>query len=431
MGETALAPTEARERVEALDVLRGVALFGVFLVNFTGFAGDPVMATEGQLAALPTAAADHLASALTHWLFEDKANTLFAFLFGLGFWVQLERAEAKGADFERLYLRRLWALLAIGLVHVAFVWAWDILHLYALGGFLLFALRRAPGRLLLWGGLTLAVVARLLQEAAALWGGAYDWHGLPDPYAAAAVIARQRASEAGDFPGLVQLMGQYTLVDWVLSGLLAAWLFYVLGRFMIGAWVARKGWLQRSASFLPAFRRAMWIALPLGLVLEAGRVGIDLRVEVGQLPGDGAWPLAAAALHMLGAPVLAAGYACAIVVGLQSPAAGWILRPFAWAGRMALTNYVAQSLVYGFVLFGVGPGLALAGRIGAATIVLIVVLVYAAQVSFSRWWLARFRYGPLEWIWRGLTYGRLPSLRDPGGEGLPPAPAGRGGSGAA
>ena len=406
-----LAPVQASERVQALDVLRGAALFGVFLVNFTGFAGAPVMATEGQLAALPTAGWDHLARTTVHWLFEDKANTLFAFLFGLGFWIQMDRARARGADFERLYLRRLGVLLVIGLLHAAFLWVWDILHLYALAGFVLFALRRAPDRLLLWGGLALAVVARLVQEAAATWGAAYDWHGLPDPYSVEAVLERQRVSEAGDYLGLVEVIGRYNLVDWLLSGLLVGWLFYALGRFMVGAWVGRKGWLQRSADYLPGFRRALWIALPLGLVLEAAWVGIEARVEVGQLPDDGAWTFAAQAVHLVAAPFLATGYVTALVVALHGRTGAWLLAPFAWVGRMALTNYVAQSFVYAVVLFGVWPGLALAGKIGTAAIVAIVVVAFAAQMAFSRWWLGRFRYGPLEWLWRGLTYGRLPPLR--------------------
>ena len=101
----------------------------------------------------------------------------------------------------------------------------------------------------------------------------------------------------------------------------------------------------------------------------------------------------------------------AIVVGLHTTLGHRLLAPFAWPGRMALSNYVGQSLIYGFVLFGVGPGLSLAGRIGTSTVMAIVVVAYAAQVVSSRWWLARFRYGPLEWEWRGLTYGRWPAWR--------------------
>ena len=105
-------------------------------------------------------------------------------------------------------------------------------------------------------------------------------------------------------------------------------------------------------------------------------------------------------------PVLATGYLCAIVVGMHTPGAQRWLAPFANAGRMALTNYVMQSLFYAFILFGVGPGLALAGRIGSATVVVLVAIAFATQIVASRWWLRHFRYGPLEWLWRRLTYGR-------------------------
>lgn len=408
----ALAPTAVGERLRVLDVLRGVALFGVFLVNFTGFAGESIMATADQLAALPTAAWDATADALVHWLAEDKANTLFAFLFGLGFSLQMERARAKGADFERLYLRRLGVLLVVGLLHLVLLWGWDILHLYALAGFVLFALRGISSRALLAGGVVLAVISRMIQEAVVAWGGAYEWHGLADPFSTAAVLERQQLSQAGDYLGLVEAMGRYTLVDWLLSGLVVGWLFYVLGRFMIGAWVGRKGWLQRSGEHLPGFRRWLWLTLPLGLVLEAASVGIDARIAVGQLPEG--WAMAATIVHLVAAPVLATGYVCAIVVALHGRLGAWLLSPFAWAGRMALTNYVMQSFAYGLILFGVWPGLALAGRIGTATICVIVVVLFALQILFSRWWLGRYRHGPLEWAWRGLTYGAWPTMRRAG-----------------
>ncbi len=117
-----------------MDVLRGVALFGVFLVNLTQFASVNVMSTETQLLSLPSAPIDLTLYDVLGWLFFDKANTIFAFLFGLGFYLQMQRLEARGADFDVVYFRRLCVLLAIGVIHVVFLWAWDILHLYALAG---------------------------------------------------------------------------------------------------------------------------------------------------------------------------------------------------------------------------------------------------------------------------------------------------------
>jgi uncharacterized protein len=127
--------------------------------------------------------------------------------------------------------------------------------------------------------------------------------------------------------------------------------------------------------------------------------------DSGWLPDWEHWGLLGHALHMLAVPVLATGYLCAVVVGLQTLGNRWWLAHFASAGRMALTNYVAQSLFCAFVLFGVGPGLALAGRIGSASVFAIVTLAYAGQIAASRWWLGRFRQGPMEWLWRRLTYG--------------------------
>jgi uncharacterized protein len=402
------APVGAAERVEVMDVLRGVALFGVFLVNFTGFAGASIMATEQQLLSLPTASFDFALRQVLEWLFVDKANTLFAFLFGLGFYLQMQRLELRGVDFEVLYRRRLFVLLIIGLVHFFFFWTWDILHLYALAGFLLLPLRHLRDRALLITGLLLAAFGRTLQKGLAEFSNASSWTGMPGGYADSDVLLRQQLSERGDYFGIVGNFFEWVFVDYIASGLILGWLCYALGRFLVGAWVGRKEWIARAAEFLPGWRRLLRWTLPAGLILEGLASLLGESPEVADFEHR---EFVAKSFHLLAVPVLSTGYVSAVVVGFHGGRGRRLLAPFAAVGRMALTNYLAQSLVFGLVLFGVGPGLALAGRIGTAVIVVIVVIAFTLQVLFSRWWLARYAYGPAEWVWRAFTYGERPSMR--------------------
>jgi uncharacterized protein len=402
------APVSAAERVQLMDVLRGVALFGVFLVNFTAFASASIMATEQQLLSLPTAPLDLTLFDVLGWLFADKANTVFAFLFGLGFALQLQRLEGRGVDFEALYRRRLTVLLVIGVVHFFFVWTWDILHLYALAGFLLLPLRRLSNRGLVIGGVLLAAFGRTTLKALAEFGSPGSFSGVPGGYADSDVLLRQQISESGNYFHLVNNFFEWVFIDYIASGFILGWLCYALGRFLIGAWVGRKGWITHATDFLPAWRQLMRIVLPAGLVFE----GIaTLLAESPWLPEWEHREFLADALHLLAVPVLAAGYVAAIVVAFQRGTGRRLLTPFAAVGRMALTNYLTQSLVFGFVLFGIGPGLALAGKIGTTVIVGIVIGFFSLQVVASRWWLGRFAYGPAEWVWRALTYGERPPMR--------------------
>lgn len=411
MNDATVGPTTAGERIEEMDVLRGVALFGVFLVNMVAFSAFDIVATEQELFSLPTAALDHTLFQLIAVVFSDKANTLFAFLFGLGFYLQMQRAQARGADFERIYLRRLTVLLGFGVAHLLLLWNWDILHLYAMAGFALLAMRRLSNRALLIGGVLLTLFSHdyinMLFEAAGLTG----WFGVDATYSDEAIQLRQQLSRDGDYFGLVAAFADFTLLDYVLSGLLFGWFIYALGRFMLGAWVGRQGWLQNAARFLPGFRRVLRIALPLGLLLDGLSRLTIFYARSGRLPKWEHWELVSEGLHQVALPILAAGYLCAVVVGLHHPFFRRLLAPFAHVGRMALSNYVAQTFVYAFVLFGVGPGLALAGRIGTTYLTLIVIVAFALQVLVSRWWLTRFRFGPLEWLWRGLTYRSWPPFR--------------------
>jgi len=388
-----------------MDVLRGVALFGVFLMNMAPFSGAPIMATERQLLSLPTAGYDFALLDVLRWLVADKANTIFAFLFGLGFYVQMQRLEARGADFERLYKRRLTVLLVIGFLNLFFLWTWDILHLYALAGFILLPLRRLTTRDLLGIGLILALLGRTGQKALAEFGPPGSWTGLPGGYADADILLRQQISASGDYLALVNNFFEWVFVDYLASGMILGWLCYALGRFLIGAWVGRHGWIVRARDYLPGWRRVRNWGLLAGLVFEGMAVILS---EAAWLPEWEHREFLADCIHLLSVPVLAAGYVAVVVVGFESGRFRRWLAPFAWSGRMALTNYLLQAVFMGFVLFGVGPGLALAGQIGTTAVTGIVIVVYALQVLFSRWWLSRFAYGPAEWLWRYLTYGTRP-----------------------
>lgn len=402
------APVAGEDRIAVLDVLRGFALLGVFMVNLVGFGQDPIMATEAQAAALPSAGADKAVSFAVTWLVEDKANTLFAFLFGVGFWVQLDRLERRGVAFRRLYVRRLAVLLAIGTAHLFLLWPWDVLHLYALAGFALLMLRGLGDRSLLLLGVVLGVAGRFGGDAA-LAAADISGPAFAIAYGDAAALARQAAALSGSYPAWVRAMADLVRHDWLAGGMILSWFLYALGRFLIGALVARRGWLQRAHALRPAYRRSLAILLPAGLAGElAATIGQQLA-DAGTLGPP--WGTVAEALHMVAMPALAAAYLCAIVLLAGSGRAAWLVRGLGAAGRMALTNYVLQSVVILLVYSRIGPGLGLAGSIGAAGALPIAIAVLVAQAGASALWFRHYRYGPLEWAWRVLTYGARPAFR--------------------
>jgi uncharacterized protein len=400
-------PVTQSERVVELDVLRGVALFGVLTMNFIGFAGAYVVATEAQLAALPSAAFDEVTKFLVEWLIGGKANTMFATLFGLGFYLQMKRGQGR-PGFEARYARRLGWLLVFGVLNMALLWAWDILHLYALAGFLLLLMRNWSTRALVVFGVLAALYSFDLQRALIALAG------LPSPlpeglYTEAAILARQDVVRGGDYPATVLLFARWTWAEWIAGGMIGAWVLYALGRFALGAAIGRSGILDDIPGRLPLLRRIAWVTLPLGLVLALAQVILSRNpLEWSEWTVD-----AGKILHPLSTLVLAAGYSSAIVIAFQGGKGKAFLDLFRPVGQMALTNYLVQGFAYAVVLFGVGPGLALAGRIGTSAIVAICIAFFAAQIAFSHWWLARYRFGPMEWLWRWLTYGARPAFQRP------------------
>jgi uncharacterized protein len=399
-----MQPTTAGERIGAIDALRGVALFGIIVANMRGFNSPAEAYFEPHL--LWPAAADRLTQALIDALVTGKFITLFAVLFGLGFAIQLDRADARREGFTATYFRRMSALAVIGAAHAFLIWWGDILLMYALMGFVLFFFRRAPqATVLMWAlifywlpvavWLALALMASLGGEAPAAAAG-------PTPEALAETI---RIYAHGTW----RAMFAERYREWAFFNAAAPfYLSRILGLFLGGMYIWRTGLFEELASQRALLRRLLKWAVPAGLAGNALTVILTMiwRYDPFQpnLVTLTVWVVGSVAV-----PALSLSYAAVVLLLFQQPRWRGRLRPFVAVGRMALTNYLLQSILcttlfysYGFGLFGeVGPLVGLAPTLA----------VYSLQVVFSELWLRRFRFGPAEWLWRSATYGAWQPLR--------------------
>lgn len=405
-----IGPVAGRERLQHLDTLRGLALLGILLVNFEYFT-RPVLT-------LLTGADPDLGGAgrIVDWwivvLAEGKFYALFSLLFGVGFALMHERAVAAGAGFYGLYLRRLFLLALFGLAHGMLIWAGDILLMYALIGMLMTLLfRRTPiSRLPKWTIVMLAVPLVFMWFVT----GLIELAGTDE--AARADIDRQfqtqqvELRESIESAEVVYSSGTWTEVTAQrfrdVSVLVAQGIFWlppILGFFLLGRWMLLSGRLRDPDAHPAFYRRLTGWALPAGLVLCLGatRLFYELPYQV---------PTVRLALGMTlmtaGAPLLMLGY-LSLVVRFRDRLA-WL----APAGRMALTNYLLQSLFWTTVFYGYGLGLWESIPRGWHPVA--VIAFFGIQIVFSNWWLARFRFGPAEWLWRSLTYLRIQPMRRAG-----------------
>jgi uncharacterized protein len=409
----AAAPLGAGERVEVMDVLRGVALLGILLMNIEAFVGPLMESITGVNPRF--SGTDRWMDAAIYVLVQGKFITMFSLLFGMGFAVMLERANATGASGTWLYARRLLALLGIGLAHALLVWSGDILLTYALLGFvLLLFFRRTPvSRLPKWG-IALFVLPLLLTWVMA----GFATLAQLDPQASAE-FQKGMAAQAQQINALIDgerlAFGAGTYAEAVAqraadTGAMLGFLVFfgptLLGVFLLGAWFLRSGTIRDTAAHLPLFRRLRNIGFGIGLPLMLWSAWTHPTMSFSEMSlGSAAAQTAAQVANLL----MMLGYLSVIVLAMQLPAWAARLRWFAPAGRMALTNYLLQSIVCTLVFYGYGLGYF--ERLPRAWQPLFVLALFALQVMFSRWWLARHRFGPMEWLWRWMTYGSRPPMR--------------------
>ena len=404
-----MEPVAAGQRIDTLDILRGFALLGILLVNFEYFS-KPIQAIV--LGLDPThEGVDRLVAIGTQVLVQGKFYSLFSMLFGMGFALMLTRAETRGGGFFGVYARRVLLLLAIGLAHALFIWSGDILVSYALFGIvmLLFFRRTPVSRLPKWA------LAFMLIPVLLMWLFAFGVESEPPGGEMAAMFAEQEVELAAGIAQAVQALsaGSFAEVNAVRVGDLAFMMsslpFFglgILGYFLLGAWFLRSGVFADSGQHLRFFRRMMAIGLVAGLLLSLLAsylmYGENLMVPTYRMAAANTAATAGNLLLML-------GYLSTIVLLLRQPDWGRRLRWLAPAGRMALTNYLTQSLFWTWMFYGYGLGFY--GQVSRWGMVLLAIAFFAMQVQLSHWWLRRFRFGPAEWLWRSLTYLRAQPMR--------------------
>lgn len=393
---SAAGPITDSERADVLDALRGFALLGIFISHIPDLSGHSFM-TPMQQAALDHFGVDGASASVQDFLIRGKFYSLFSLLFGIGFAIQLESASRRGADFARHFTRRLAVLFVIGLIHAS-LWYGDILKDYALIGFALILFRRSNATTIAWA-------AAFVFALRVVWPLIISW-----------LVSTTSPVSSGTNPG-----GSFSALTHTFAGVDASAIFNanlelvrlkalqmiydgralsILTMFLLGALVGKLGLHRNICNHRQLLRNVFWICAPVGVIGNA--VLTPLHAATPDFPPMGAWVIENT-LYAIAVPALAVAYASGFA-WLWVSGSRAMLSWLAPAGRMALTTYVFQTLIGISLFYGVGLGLH--GRIGLLEGTILAIAIFAAQCAVARLWLRWFHFGPIEWVWRRMTYGK-------------------------
>ena len=386
-----------KKRYVILDALRGFAILGIILANYPEFSLWTFADPAGH------SAADRVVQALLTFFVDGKFYTLFSILFGMGFAIQLENAEGRLGTF----FRRMGVLLTLGLLHLLFLWSGDILMLYAAMGMLLPLFRKLPTKGILAAAACFLVLPVISD---ALLGSR-----LADPVEAAQwrICGIYGITEANFSTWLADAKSYREVFQFLLQGAVERmWefvsshrYFKVLGLFLLGYAAGRERIFADLERYKPLLKRILLAGLCIG-------VPAGLAYTWSAMNGRPLGVVPHSVFYLFGVYPTGLAYAAAFCLLFVRRQEGRIWKVFAAPGRMACTNYLSQSL-FGILLF-YGIGLGLGGRVDLLRTELFALGVYAFQVAFSALWMKHFRFGPVEWVWRMLTYGNVLPLRRSG-----------------
>ncbi len=394
------APVRAKERIEFIDILRGFAVLGILVVNMYGFAG----ARDGSYNLGWPSDLDRLLIVLSEFLIRAKFYTLFSFMFGWGMGLQMIRAQDKGVNFVPLYLKRLFILLAIGLIHAILIWSGDILTNYALMGFVLLLFRnQSPKRLLIVALLVLAIPFLINMP----WDIVETFRSR---YAEFLELFRvENIGTQGYVDGNFIEITKIRLNSTIFSvGNMIYFAGNIFPVFLLGLYVAKRRIFESVEDHLPLIKRVLVGGLIIGVIFN----GLFIIFQL--LAANNSWPswlpldyqrVLIVGSRTIGAPALAMFYTTGFI--LLSRREFWRERlssTLGAVGRMALTNYLMHSIILTVIFYGYGLGLY--GRSTPTVGLILTAILFYVQIRYSRWWFTQYQYGPFEWLWRSLTYGR-------------------------
>ena len=394
-----LNPTTSTERIEMIDALRGFALTGVCLGNLALFSFYFCLSDE-QKANLPFPVINSIISYIIYFFVDWKFWTLFSIIFGISSSIFISRADKRIKNGKALYARKMLLLLIFGLIHGILFWFGDILSAYALAGFiLLFLINRKGSSLAVWGiilGAIIPFVLRILQVIL--------FPDTPDKFDELSAYTFDAYSSSSFSKVIIANLVNIKIYSFYVWFLLIA----ALGRFMAGYWIEQSGILYHIENYTYFFRKVMricaWIGFPVMFIMTLTKIFTD----AGLLPAESKW---GSINYLSELASMAIGIIYAIKFAFLYQNKKWYKRlsVFKEMGRMALTNYLIQTLINILIFNGIGLGLA--GKIGPSIYILWFVFLVILQIIFSRWWLSKYRFGPFEWLWRSLTYGKLQSMK--------------------
>jgi len=400
-------PVQAQERIEVLDVIRGFALLGILIANMAWFSSPANY--FGMLGKnMWTGLWDTATSSFISLFIQGKFYTIFSFLFGLGFSIFFERAKAKTTKPTFLFYRRLFILLLIGLAHAFFIWYGDILVTYALLGFLLpLFFNRKPKTLLIWAAalftgflLLMALSMGLLAVAKMMNEGAIT--DILQPFFADMERRIESSFHAYGHGTFTEIMAQRTSDTLFGYSNLFATIFIIFPIFLLGLYAGKRAIFQNIEANMTLIKQTWKWGLIIGLTMSIVKficknlMGADFYSFYQVLHiGSGFFGDTALALFLI----------TSIVLLYQNRK--WILRlkPLGYMGRMALSNYLLQSIVCTAIFYSYGLGLY--GKVGPALGLVLTIVIFIAQIFISKYWLKRYQFGPVEWGWKCLTYGKF------------------------
>lgn len=379
-------PIQQNERIHSIDIIRGFAVFGIFLVNWPILAGIESSQLTGVYDGI-----DSYVRLFYDLFVQTKFYTMFSFLFGLSFYIFMTRAEEKVERPKLLFVRRLLVLLLFGFLHYVLLWDGDILHTYALCGFLLLLFYKCqPKTILIWA-LSILGIIQILTLLGGLVTMFFSAEALE--LVATPVLPLQ------DWTSQVQ--ERFTAFYSETLGSIRIVAPEILSLFLLGLYAGKKDIFRRAKELDSKLKKVQIITFIATLPIFGIMIFYFIKA-------DSYEPLRMSGFTTLSGKTLFLFYIITLLRLLQHEKWQKIFKPLQYVGRMALTNYISQTIIT-LLVFGLLVKMNITFPLWGGT--LFCIIVFTIQIFISRWWLARYQYGPLEYIWRVGTYGKKMPLK--------------------